>query len=89
MLAVAAERGALAALEGSCRTAISAHAASTPGRRPHCRGAQPRRDRQSFRRMGGTAALGDDAAETAARALGDFGWAQEIVEAGAATRSSP
>ncbi|MBX3480563.1 MAG: hydroxymethylbilane synthase, partial [Caulobacter sp.] len=68
-LTVAAERGALAALEGSCRTAIGAHAVLEGGRLTLIVEALTPDGTARFRREG-EVVLPDDGAEAAARALG-------------------
>jgi hydroxymethylbilane synthase len=68
-LTVAAERGALAALEGSCRTAVGAHAVIEMGRLSLIVEALTPDGTRRFREFG-TAGVEDEAAETAARALG-------------------
>ena len=68
-LAVAAERGALAALEGSCKTAIGAHARLDGARLTLIVEALTPDGARRFRREG-EAVLGSSDAEIAARALG-------------------
>ena len=68
-IAVAAERGALLALEGSCRTAIGAYATVDRERLSLIVEALTPRGEQRFRRMGETSVGGSDA-EGSARALG-------------------
>jgi len=68
LIAIAAERGALSALEGSCKTPIGAHARITGTSLHLIVEALSPDGRHRFRREGGTA-LGADA-ESAARALG-------------------
>ena len=67
-LAVAAERGALAALEGSCRTAVGAHAWLDGGRLHLVVEALTPDGRARFRRQGDVAV--EPGGEAAARALG-------------------
>ena len=67
-LAVAAERGALEALEGSCRTAVGAHAWLDGGRLHLVVEALTPDGRERFRRQGDTAI--EPGGEAAARALG-------------------
>lgn len=67
-LAVAAERGALEALEGSCRTAIGAHAWIEPGRLHLVVEALTPDGRERFRRQGDVAV--EPGGADAARALG-------------------
>ncbi|RYF94543.1 MAG: hydroxymethylbilane synthase [Caulobacteraceae bacterium] len=69
VITVAAERGALAALEGSCRTAIGAHALLKDRHLTLIVEALTPDGRQRFRREGGVM-LPDEGAEAAARALG-------------------
>jgi hydroxymethylbilane synthase len=70
-IAVAAERGALAALEGSCKTAIGAHAKIEGNRLMLVVEALTPDGAARFRRQGDTEVGGDvGAAEAAARALG-------------------
>jgi hydroxymethylbilane synthase len=68
-IAVAAERGALAALEGSCRTAIGAHAQLAGSRLSLIVEALTPDGRRRFRRAGETDVGGEDG-ESQARALG-------------------
>ncbi len=68
-LAVAAERGALVALEGSCRTAIGAYATIDAGRLTLIVEALTPGGERRFRRTGEVEVGGADG-ETAARALG-------------------
>jgi hydroxymethylbilane synthase len=67
MITVAAERGALAALEGSCKTAIGAHAGIDGARLTLIVEALTPDGARRFRREGATAVAGGEAA---ARALG-------------------
>ena len=69
LIAVAAERGALAALEGSCKTAIGAHAQLQGESLKLIVEALTPDGRQRFRREG-EADVGGDRGEAAARALG-------------------
>ncbi|MDO9336889.1 MAG: hydroxymethylbilane synthase [Caulobacter sp.] len=69
VITVAAERGALAALEGSCRTAIGAHALLKDRHLTLIVEALTPDGQQRFRREGGVM-LPDEGAEAAARALG-------------------
>jgi hydroxymethylbilane synthase len=82
-LAVAAERGALTALEGSCRTAIGAHARVEGGRLILVVEALTPDGARRFRREGEVDAGGEDA-ETLARDLGLRLGAQVSAEGGAA-----
>jgi hydroxymethylbilane synthase len=82
-LAVAAERGALTALEGSCRTAIGAHARVEGGRLTLVVEALTPDGARRFRREGEVDAGGEDA-ETLARDLGLRLGAQVSAEGGAA-----
>jgi len=68
-LAVAAERGALQALEGSCRTAIGAHARIEDGRLDLIVEALTPDGQDRFRREAGLV-LGGSTGESEARALG-------------------
>ena len=68
-LAVAAERGALVALEGSCKTAIGAYATLDGDRLTLIVEALTPRGERRFRRMGGADVGGADG-EAAARGLG-------------------
>ncbi|MFI4975065.1 MAG: hydroxymethylbilane synthase [Caulobacterales bacterium] len=69
MLAVAAERGALAALEGSCKTAIGAHATLDGDRLSLVVEALTPDGSRRFRRFG-QVDVGGDAGEADARSLG-------------------
>ncbi|WGM37284.1 hydroxymethylbilane synthase [Caulobacter sp. NIBR1757] len=69
VITVAAERGALAALEGSCRTAIGAHALLNEGHLTLIVEALTPDGTRRFRKEGGIM-LPEDGAEAAARALG-------------------
>ena len=69
VLTVAAERGALAALEGSCKTAIGAHATLDGGRLSLIVEALTPDGARRFRREG-EADVGGDDGEATARALG-------------------
>lgn len=79
-LAVAAERGALEALEGSCRTAVGAHARLAGDTLTLVVEALTPDGRERFRREG-VLALGADA-QAAARALGEDLGAQVRAEGG-------
>jgi len=68
-VAVAAERGALLALEGSCRTAVGAYAQLADGRVKLVVEALTPDGRMRFRHQGEADLVGDDP-EAAARALG-------------------
>jgi hydroxymethylbilane synthase len=83
VLTVAAERGALAALEGSCRTAIGAHARLDGGRLRLIVEALTPDGARRFRREG-EAEVGGADGEAAARALGLRLGAEVAAEGGAA-----
>ena len=83
VLTVAGERGALAALEGSCKTAIGAHARLDGGRLHLIVEALTPDGARRFRREGGADVGGADG-EAAARALGLRLGAEVATEGGAA-----
>jgi len=83
VLTVAAERGALTALEGSCKTAIGAHARLDGGRLRLIVEALTPDGARRFRREG-EADVGGEATATAARSLGLRLGAEVAAEGGAA-----